>query len=312
MPHDCNAPRVPTSKPAGRDLDVPGRCARRCHSFTVTATCARRRLRFRFDPGTLVTHFLAGLPLWASVLIVVVLPTSVAMCAPVLIRRRVALERLTVNNEVAGFKFAAVAVLYAVLVGFAIIMAWERFADGEATVAQEAGAAATLYRLAADAGPEAIAVRRAVDNYLELAIKQEWPQMALEGRSAEVTRALDRVYAAAVRFAQSGSQPNPVLVEIFHQIDVLTDARQNLIHLAIGIIPGMMWVVLVTGACLTVGFAFFFGTENLSAQVLMTGILSLVVFMSLWVIISVNYPLTGPVHIDSEPLRGVLQEFAHR
>src|SRR5215469_16557672 len=136
-------------------------------------------------------------------LIVVVLPTLVAMSGPVLIRRRVAIERLTVNNEVAGFKFAAVAVLYAVLVGFAIIMSWERFADGEATVAQEAGAAAAIYRLAAGAEPEAIAVRRALDNYLELAIEREWPQMALESRSIDVTRGLDNVYAAVVRFARS-------------------------------------------------------------------------------------------------------------
>jgi len=259
-----------------------------------------------------VTHLLASWPLWASVIIVVVLPTVAAMSGPVLVRHWVAIERLTVNNEVAGFKFAAVAVLYAVLVGFAIIMSWERFADGEASVAQEAGAAATIYRLAAGAEPEAIAVRRAVDNYLELAIERDWPQMARGNRSREVTRALDEVYAALVRSARSGSQPNAVLVDAFHQVDVLTDARRNLLHLAIGIIPGMMWLVLVLGGCLTVAFTFFFGTENLRAQVLMTGILSLVVFMSIWVIISIDHPFTGPVHIDNEPLRGVLLEFAHR
>jgi len=234
------------------------------------------------------------------------------MCGPVLIRRRIALERLTVNNEVAGFKFAAVAVLYAVLVGFAIIMSWERFADGEAAVAQEAGAAATVYRLAAGADPEAIGIRRALDNYLGLAIEREWPQMAVEKEGVGVTQALDKVYAAVLRFAQSGSRPNGVLVDILGQVDVLTQARRNLLHLAVGIIPGMMWIVLVVGGILTVAFTFFFGTENLRAQVLMTGILSLVVFMSLWVIISIDYPFTGPVHIGNEPLRVVLQEFAER
>jgi hypothetical protein len=256
-----------------------------------------------------VSHFLSSCPLWASMLIVVVLPSLGAMCGPALIRRRVALERLTVNNEVAGFKFAAVAVLYAVLVGFAIIMAWERFADGEVAVAQEAGAAATVYRLAAGAEPEAIAVRRAMDNYLELAIDRDWPQMAVERGSLEVTRALDAVYAAVVRFAQSGSRPAAVLVEIFRQTDTLTQARRSRLHLAIGIVPGMLWTVLMLGGVLTVGFTLFFGTENLRAQVLMTGILSLVVFMSLWVIISIDHPFTGPVHIANEPLRAVLEEF---
>jgi Protein of unknown function (DUF4239) len=259
-----------------------------------------------------VSHFLSSCPLWVSALIVVIVPGLVAMSGPILIRRRVALERLTENNEVAGFKFATVGVLYAVLVAFAIIMAWERFADGEAAVAQEAGAAANVYRLAAGSEPEAIAVRRAMDNYLELTTVQDWPQMALERGSGDVTRALDKVYAAAVQLAKSGLRPNPVLAEILHQLDVVTGARRNRLQLAVGIIPSMLWLVLVIGGVVTVTFTFFFGTKNLRAQVMMTGILSLVVFMSLWVIISIEYPFTGPVHIQNEPLRAVLQEFATR
>jgi len=45
---------------------------------------------------------------------------------------------------------------------------------------------------------------------------------------------------------------------------------------------------------------------------MMTGILSILVFMSLFVIVSINHPFTGPVHVDSEPLRAVLEEFGRR
>ena len=73
--------------------------------------------------------FLTSLPLWLSGLLVVGLPTALAMVGPVLVRRYVSLERLTTNNEVAGFKFAAVGVLYAVLLAFAVIVVWERFSE---------------------------------------------------------------------------------------------------------------------------------------------------------------------------------------
>jgi Protein of unknown function (DUF4239) len=256
--------------------------------------------------------FLSRCPLWLAAILVVVLPTIAAMCGPALIRRRVALERLTVNNEVAGFKFATVGVLYAVLVAFAIIMVWERFADAESAVAQEAGAATALYRLASGADADAVEMRRALDNYLALAIQQDWPRMALEGTSTDVTGALDGVYAAAMRFAQSGSRPTAVLLAMFNQLDTLTQARRNRLHLAIGIVPPMLWVVLIVGGVLTVAFTFFFGTKNIRAQIMMTGILSIVVFMSLFVIVSINHPFTGPVHVDSEPLRAVLAEFGRR
>jgi hypothetical protein len=69
--------------------------------------------------------FLAGLPLWLSGLLVVGLPTVLAMFGPVLVRRYVPLEKLEKNNEVGGFQFATVGVLYAVLLAFAIIVVWE-------------------------------------------------------------------------------------------------------------------------------------------------------------------------------------------
>ncbi len=255
---------------------------------------------------------LSSFPLWITGIIVVVLPTVAAMYGPVLIRRRVALERLTINNEIAGFKFSTVGVLYAVLVAFAIIMVWERFADAESAVAQEAGAVTTLYRLASGKEPEAVEMRRALDNYLALAIERDWPQMALEGKSGDVTNALDEVYATAVRLAQSGSRSGAVLFAIFNQLDTLTQARRSRLHLAIGIVPPVLWTVLILGGVLTVGFTLFFGTKNLRAQILMTGILSIVVFMSLFVIVAINHPFTGPVHVDSEPLHTVLTEFGRR
>ena len=256
--------------------------------------------------------FLSRCPLWIAAILVVVLPTIAAMYGPALIRRRVALERLTVNNEIAGFKFATVGVLYAVLVAFAIIMVWERFADAENAVSQEAAAASALYRLASGTDPDSVALRRTLDNYLALAIERDWPQMALEGNSGDVRLALDGVYGSAVRLAQSGSRPTAVLLAMFNQLDALTQARRTRLHLAIGIVPPMLWVVLTLGGVLTVGFTLFFGTRNLRAQIMMTGILSTLVFMSLLVIVSINHPFTGPVHVESEPLRAVLDEFGHR
>ncbi len=122
--------------------------------------------------------FLTGLPLWAAAILSVVIPTIAAMCGSVLMRRRIGLERLTSNNEIAGFKFATVGVIYAVLLAFAVIVVWEKFSDAETAVIQEAGASATLYRLTAGPEPEAVATRAALGNYLRLAMDQDWPLMA--------------------------------------------------------------------------------------------------------------------------------------
>ena len=83
---------------------------------------------------------------------------------------------MTKNNEIAGFKFATVGVIEAVLLAFSVIVVWEKFNDAQTTVAEEAGATAALFRYAEGKEPEAIAVRAALVNYLKTAIDEEWPR----------------------------------------------------------------------------------------------------------------------------------------
>jgi hypothetical protein len=123
-----------------------------------------------------------------------------------------------------------------------------------------------------------------------------------------VTAALTAVYAAALRLARSGSLQPALQMEMFHQLDVITQARRARVHLAIGIVPSVLWAALIFGGVLTVAFTFFFGTENLRAQVLMTGILTFIVFIGLFVIVAIDHPFTGPVHVDGLALLRVLAD----
>ena len=89
-------------------------------------------------------------PTWGLWLALLALGTVLAMVGTVAVRRLVPLEHLRRNNEVAGFKFATVGVLYAVLLAFAVLVVWEKDNDAEASVAAEAGSAAALYRLSSE------------------------------------------------------------------------------------------------------------------------------------------------------------------
>jgi hypothetical protein len=258
-----------------------------------------------------VILFLSGLPLWASVLLLVVLPTIVGMCGPVLMRRLIGFERLASNNEIAGFKFATVGVIYAVILAFAVIVVWEKFSEAETAVIQEAGAVATIYRLVDGPQPEATATQVALGNYLRLVIDRDWPMMSEGKRSRDVTQALDALYMRAIQMTENLSRDRAIFYEIFKQLDTITQARRTRLYLSTGVVPPTIWLVLFSGAALTVGFTFFFSTENLPAQVIMTGVLSVIVFLGLLVIVSIDHPFTGPVHVGSEPLQSVIEDFGH-
>ena len=219
--------------------------------------------------------FLTLLPVWLSGLILVGVPILLAVGAQVLLRRNLGLERLRSNNEVAGFKFAAVGVLYAVLLAFAVIVVWERFSDAESRVSEEAGAAATIYRLAEGIDEQTGAVLRdRLSTYLNAVIDVEWPAMEHGESSVSAAHALHDVYASALMINPADRRGAVLLSEILHQLDSVTQGRRAKLNAAAGIVPGIVWFVLFAGAVITVGFTFFFATENLRAQTLMTGALS--------------------------------------
>ncbi|HEY4203240.1 MAG TPA: DUF4239 domain-containing protein [Devosiaceae bacterium] len=248
-------------------------------------------------------------PIWILGLTLVVLPTLVAMAAPPAIRRVMSLEMLRTNNEVAGFKFAVVGVLYAVLLAFAVVVVWQNFSDSDSQVAEEAGAAATIYRLADGLdGTTAPQLRGALTQYLQVAVAEDWPAMERGQGSVAATSALNDLYQAALRFSPSSNRDGVILGEVLHQLDLLTQARRDRLVSSSGIVPDLLWVILFGGAILTVGFTFFFGTEHILAQSGMTGILTLLIFSGLLIIVVIDHPFAGSARVSPEAITAVMDE----
>jgi hypothetical protein len=191
-----------------------------------------------------------------------------------------------------------------------MILVWEKFNDAEKDVAQEAGAAAAIYRLSEEIGPEpGTAIREAVTNYLQATITEDWPAMEQGKISLRVTHALNDAYTTVGRFNPSDRRETVLLAEMLHQLDVVAQARRARYVMASGNVPEIIWLGLFGGAALTIGFTFFFGTENLRAQITMTGTLSILIFSALLIVIAIDYPFAGNVKVRPDALSLVLQEF---
>jgi Protein of unknown function (DUF4239) len=256
--------------------------------------------------------FLTSHSLWLSGFIIIGLGTLLATIGPSVVRHFVALEKLTTNNEIAGFKFATVGVLYAVLLAFAIIVVWQKYADAETTVAQEAGAAAAIYRLSDALGEKSAAeLRAALSNYLTRAIDDDWPAMerVAPGGSREAEQALGAIYPALLTFQSSSPVDAAVISEILHQLDQLTQARRVRLVQAEGVVPGVVWLILFGGAIVTLGFTFFFGAESLRAQTLMTALLAVLMLSELFITVVIDRPFTGSVKVEPNALEEVLKDF---
>jgi len=261
------------------------------------------------DEGML--FFLTTQPLWVSGAIVVGSTTVLAMLGLFVVRRCVAPERLSEHNEVAGFNFATVGVLYAVLLAFAIVVVWEKFSAAETTVAEEAGAAESIFRLSHGIqDPGGADLRQALSEYLAVTVAIDWPAME-RGTIGTGTRparqALDAVYAAFLKTAAAQRIEAPLMSEVMRQLDAIAQGRRARLIASEGTVPGVIWFLLFGGALLTIGFTFFFGMRSLPAQALMTGLLSILIFSELLAIVAIDRPFSGIVKLGPHALANVLE-----
>ncbi len=238
---------------------------------------------------------------------------SVAISSAVLwvVRRAVPHQRLTPHYEVSGFVYAAIGVIYAVLVGFAVITVWEEIRDAEANAIHEANAAADLYRLAGGLpDPTRSMVREAVLAYTRTVIDVEWDAMYdRRGPSDEAVARIDALWQALTQVQPSTATQTEVVGQSFQQLDQLSESRsQRLIDSESGL-PGLLWAALITGAALTVLFPCVFGVENGALHALIIATLAATLGLLLFLTYDLDHPYSGDVRVSPEGFTYLLEQF---
>ena len=223
-----------------------------------------------------------------------------------LFRTRMGAERLALNNEVAGFKFAVVGVFYAVLLAFVVVAVWEDYRDTETAVRNEAKALIDLHQ-ASYALPEDVGdtMRKHLVSYTEQVRDIEWPAMAQGSVQAAVRRTSCTISARRSCW-QDGSAKDVALYH--HILDLLTTHQrqsQRAPGQSDGTVPSVLWLVLIAGAVITLGYPSFFGSSNITAQVLMTAALAALVALTAFVAVVLDYPFTGDVQHLARAVRAV-------
>src|ERR671919_1343122 len=187
------------------------------------------------------------------------------------------------HNDVAGFIYAALGVIYAVLLALVVIAVWEQYGAARETVEQEANAAADIFWLANQLPePRGTHVQELVRSYAEEVVEHEWPLME-QGQTPLMSQTrgtaagwtiIDDIRQNIQNFEPRTQAEEQLYAEGLDQVDTLSDARRMRLVAAEEGVPTVLWSVLVFGGMAAVGFTYLFGLESTWAHRLMVGTLS--------------------------------------
>jgi hypothetical protein len=235
-----------------------------------------------------------------------------------LVQRLVPVSVREEHNDVAGFIYAALGVIYAVLLALVVIAVWEEFGRARVTVESEANALAEIFWLAHQRPePEGPHLQELARSYAEVVVEEEWPLMQ-QGRTPlmEQTQETPRgwVLIDDIRSTLQGYEPRTeagqeLYAQGLDQVQRLADARRTRLVQAEEGIPSVLWVVLIVGGMVTVGFSYLFGLANTWAHRLMVVSLAGVIALVLFTISAMDHPFSGGARIGTEAFELVLNRF---
>jgi hypothetical protein len=235
-----------------------------------------------------------------------------------LVHRLVPAQSRQRHNDVAGFIYAALGVIYAVLLALVVIAVWQQFQAADETVEQEANATAEIAWLAHRLPePRGSHIQELCRSYAEEVVNKEWPLMERgEVPSMTQTRGtptgwtiIDDIRANLQDFDPHTKADEQLYAKGLDQVEELNDARRLRLVAAEEGVPGVLWSVLIFGAIVAVGFTYLFGMESTWAHRLMVLTLAAVIGLVLFTVGALEHPFSGGAHIGTGAFELILERF---
>lgn len=247
--------------------------------------------------------------LWSLALVVVT--ALVVIAVAFVLQRWVPHHRREPHNEVAGFVYAVVGVIYAVVLAFVVIVVWEGLGRARDLTYQEAD---NLVEIAWDANemapPYNVELKQEVRRYAIAVEHGEWELMDREHRlDPALSLQLDALRHTAQRIEPATDRQRIIFGRLMARITDVFDARRERSNLASEGIPGLLWIALIGGGVLTVGYAFLFGTANTLPHALMVASLACMVAFLLYLIAEAQMPFSGGLRVEPVAFRTILERF---
>ncbi len=249
----------------------------------------------------------AGLPLWLSALIILGLAVGGAVAIELAARRLVPAGLRSDHNTVSGPIFSVIGTTYAVMLAFVAMLAWEGFNKAEAVTDTEASLVENIYLLVDGlTGPEATAMRQDIGSYAGAVVAQEWPAQAAGRAIAENEPHLDRLTITALHLRPGSVADADVHTLLLGDLGALGSARRERLFAARTPLPQILWIVLIAGGALTLGFASFLGAPSLGMHLAMSSLLAISGALILLAIVALSNPFRGDFGVSAAPFEQVL------
>lgn len=208
-------------------------------------------------------------------------------------------------NDYVGIAVSSFAVLYGILLGLLAVASFQNFANMQDLETKEAASLIEAYRACGGLPePARTELQNDLRTYTRETINVDWP---LQQRGVEPTHSnqlFGQFFDRLMAFSPTNLRESNVQAAAMRlAADLSGLRRQRLASVNVGL-PNIMWVVVVAGLLIFVLLYWMFDLAT-PAHLLVTGLTSAFLGLTIFLIIGMDYPYRGEISIDSQPFEQV-------
>ncbi len=248
--------------------------------------------------------FLYAIPAAVLLPLALVVAIGLACGGQILVHRWFDSRNFVSHNEVGGIIIAVSGTLYAVILGFLTVVAWEHFQEARELTVLESDADIDAWHTSVGLPPTLRQrIRADMARYADGMVQREWPLMRHgEFDKGAAMLSMDAIDAAGSYVPVNSGESNAQEATIA-QLTVMHDARQRRITINRSGISWFEWLVLLTGAASITCFCWLFGIKNARTHLLMTSIVVTMIVSILVLLFELQYPFRSDIGVPPDAWR---------
>ena len=237
----------------------------------------------------------------------IIIATILILYAQILVKKYVGKETIKKCHEVGGYYLAMVGTFYAVLLGLIVIDAMTRFQQAEKIVSVEASSLIKIYIDAERFPEQKDKLEKLIEEYIQETTEVEFPLMEkgeISTKARDLAFSMLQIVKVIEPVTENQKAMYPNLLSLLS--DFLDSRRERTRSANFGE-PAVEWIILIIGATITIIYTFFFTMESDAIHLIMRGMATLMILMSLYLILLFGTPFSGDLKVSPEPFRTIIK-----
>lgn len=251
--------------------------------------------------------FLYAIPAVILLSVVLVAAIILSSAGQSIVRHRLGDRDFVGHNEVGGIIITVSGAIYAVILGFLTVEAWQHLQEARELASLESDADIDAWHMAVGLPPALRQhIRADMLDYAQMMVDSELPLMKMGRFNPEVGNIDMHALDVTGSFIPSNPAESNAQLLTLQQLTILHDARQRRISINRSGVSWFEWLVLLIGALCIICFCWLFGLRNLRTHLVMTAIVVTMIASTLVLLFELQYPFRSDVGVSSEAWEGAI------